>query len=110
MKRIAIIISSVLFIVSFSLAQNPQTQSPQTPQKKEDKSTKKEEKKEMTTTKVIHHCNPNGTTCVCGNNCKEGCCVTVADTKKPEGKESKSTAPKTEKTKPAPKKDQEPPK
>ncbi len=50
MKRIAIIISSVLFIVSFSLAQNPQTQSPQTPQKKEDKSTKKEEKKEMTTT------------------------------------------------------------
>ncbi len=101
MKRIAVLISSVLLITGLTFAQQPQ--------KKEEKSAKKETKTEMTT-KVVHHCNPNGTTCVCGNNCKEGCCVTVADTKKPAAKETKSTTTKKDTKESKPKKEENPPK
>ncbi len=102
MKKIVIFISTLMLITSFTLAQEPQ--------KKEDKSAKKETKTEMTTTKVVHHCNPGGNTCVCGNNCKEGCCVTVADTKKPESKGTKSTTTKKETKESKPKKEENPPK
>lgn len=102
MKRIAVLISSVLLVTGLSLAQ--------TPQKKEDKSAKKETKTEMATTKVVHNCNPKGTTCVCGDNCKPGCCVTVSDTKNPDTKGKKDTTVKQGTSKTKQTKDATPPK